>query len=402
MKKVDLLNPFQTMLITIGALPTAYIESMSYYEGLTYLVNYLTNNVIPAVNNNGEVVKELQDKYVELVEYVNNYFSDLNIQNEINNKLDEMAAEGELTSLILDYLQMNGLIMFDTTDDMKAAENLIEGSFTKTLGKLIYSDGLGAYYKVRLKDVADVPDDYDLVELTNYPTLIAERIVTFEESDINDIYSKVGNLTELTTTEKTSVVSAVNEVVGDIGDLSSLTTSEKSSIVGAVNEVNQWNKFNLTVSHQAYRSTSDTDTAQITLGKFKPSTSTFTATSSGLSNAYCNILGATNTDGSIGKLYGMLRVDCNYTLSDTNGYPCLRLRCEDFGINVPDEGYNIWAAGNAYTDGLFSCGSLYIGSDGYIYVYTNTNITLSNKLLTMVLNPCIYFWTSFGDTPDNE
>ena len=402
MKKVELLSPFKTMLITIGNLPTSYIESMSYYEGLTYLVNYLCNNVIPAVNSSGEAVEELQKKYLELVDYVNEYFSDLNVQTEIDNKLDEMAEQGELTQLILDYLSMSGLIMFDTVDDLKAAENLIEGSFTKTLGKLLYTDGLGGFYKIRLKDVSDTPDDYDLVELTNYPTLIAERIVGIDEINISDLDEEIGDLTSLTTSEKSSVVGAVNEVVSDIGDLSTLTTTEKSSIVGAVNEVNQWNKFNLSVTHQAYRTTSDTDSVQITLGKFKPSTATFTTTASGMSNAYCNILGATNSDGSIGKLYGIMRVECNYVLSDTNGYPCIRLRCEDFGIDVPDEGYSIWAAGNAYADGLFSCGSLYIGSDGYIYVYPNTNITLSSKLLTMVLNPCIYFWTSFGDTPDNE
>ena len=402
MKKVELLSPFKTMLITIGNLPTSYIESMSYYEGLTYLVNYLCNNVIPAVNSSGEAVEELQKKYLELVDYVNEYFSDLNVQTEIDNKLDEMAEQGELTQLILDYLSMSGLIMFDTVDDLKAAENLIEGSFTKTLGKLLYTDGLGGFYKIRLKDVSDTPDDYDLVELTNYPTLIAERIVGIDEINISDLDEEIGDLTSLTTSEKSSVVGAVNEVVSDIGDLSTLTTTEKSSVVGAVNEVNQWNKFNLSVTHQAYRTTSDTDTVQITLGKFKPSTATFTTTASGMSNAYCNILGATNSDGSIGKLYGIMRVECNYVLSDTNGYPCIRLRCEDFGIDVPDEGYSIWAAGNAYADGLFSCGSLYIGSDGYIYVYPNTNITLSSKLLTMVLNPCIYFWTSFGDTPDNE
>ena len=35
-KNINLLDPFHKMLITIGNLPTAYIESMSYYEGLTY------------------------------------------------------------------------------------------------------------------------------------------------------------------------------------------------------------------------------------------------------------------------------------------------------------------------------------------------------------------------------
>ena len=103
-KEIKLLSPFKKLCITIGNLPTAYIQSMSYYEGLTYLVNYLYNNVIPAVNNNGEAVEELQEKYVELKNYVDNYFENLNVQAEINNKLDEMAESGELEEIIKQYI----------------------------------------------------------------------------------------------------------------------------------------------------------------------------------------------------------------------------------------------------------------------------------------------------------
>ena len=77
--EVKFLSPFKRMCITIGNLPTAYIESMSYYEGLTFLVNYLANNVIPAVNTNSEAVKELQEKYIELKNYVDNYFENLDV-----------------------------------------------------------------------------------------------------------------------------------------------------------------------------------------------------------------------------------------------------------------------------------------------------------------------------------
>lgn len=49
------------LLITIGNLPTAYLESMSYYEALTYLVNYIQNNLIPAI-------EELQAKVNELID----------------------------------------------------------------------------------------------------------------------------------------------------------------------------------------------------------------------------------------------------------------------------------------------------------------------------------------------
>ena len=75
----------------------------------------------------------------------------------------------------------------------------------------------------------------------------------------NTALTQIGTLTNLTTTDKTSVVSAINEVVtnvstnttnigtntnnisaldGKIGTLTNLTTANKINLVGAVNEVN--------------------------------------------------------------------------------------------------------------------------------------------------------------------
>lgn len=75
--KVDIktLTKFKKFLITIGNIPTSYLESMTYYEMLTWLCNYLQNTVIPAVNNNAEAVEELQDLFIQLKDYVDNYFT---------------------------------------------------------------------------------------------------------------------------------------------------------------------------------------------------------------------------------------------------------------------------------------------------------------------------------------
>ena len=60
-------------------------------------------------------------------------------------------------------------------------------------------------------------------------------------NEVNSESSSVGDLQDLTTTSKTSVVSAINEVNGkanNIGDLTNLTTTDKTNVVNAVNEVN--------------------------------------------------------------------------------------------------------------------------------------------------------------------
>ena len=57
------------------------------------------------------------------------------------------------------------------------------------------------------------------------------------KSDVDNTDEKIGDLDSLTTTDKTDLVSAVNEVNGNIGDLGSLTTTDKTDLVSAVNEV---------------------------------------------------------------------------------------------------------------------------------------------------------------------
>lgn len=80
-------------------LPLVYDDSLSYYELLCKVVNYL-NNTIADVNTLGTDVDNLNRAYNELQSYVNDYFSTLDVQDEINNKLDVMAQNGSLSALI--------------------------------------------------------------------------------------------------------------------------------------------------------------------------------------------------------------------------------------------------------------------------------------------------------------
>lgn len=91
LKNVQNLKPFTKFCCTIGNLPSSYLISMTYEEQLLWLCDYLKNTVIPTVNNNADCVTELQNLFLQLKDYVNNYFNNLDVQNEINNKLDEMA-----------------------------------------------------------------------------------------------------------------------------------------------------------------------------------------------------------------------------------------------------------------------------------------------------------------------
>ena len=54
---------------------------------------------------------------------------------------------------------------------------------------------------------------------------------------INEVQAEIGDITTLTTTDKTDTVSAINEVQAEIGDITTLTTTVKSDAVSAINEV---------------------------------------------------------------------------------------------------------------------------------------------------------------------
>ena len=177
------LPPFKRMCVTIGNLPSSFMESMSYYEALCWLWNYLDKTVIPAINTEGEAITELQTAFTTLKSYVDNYFDNLDVQSEINNKLDEMAESGELTEIIAQYLQLAGVLAYNTVADLVAAENIIDGSITMTLGRNSYSDGLGAFYKIRQITVSDIIDGINIISLDVSDTLIAERI--------NDSYENI-------------------------------------------------------------------------------------------------------------------------------------------------------------------------------------------------------------------
>lgn len=83
-------------------MPLVYDDSLSYYELLCKVVDYL-NKTMEDVETLHDDVTNLHTAYEELQSYVNNYFSTLDVQKEINNKLDNMASSGELYEIIRRY-----------------------------------------------------------------------------------------------------------------------------------------------------------------------------------------------------------------------------------------------------------------------------------------------------------
>lgn len=84
-------------------IPTMFDDSLSYYEALCALNRFIQTNLVEVINNNAKVTEEYIKLVDELKEYVEHYFDNLDVQEEINNKLDEMADDGTLDAIINNY-----------------------------------------------------------------------------------------------------------------------------------------------------------------------------------------------------------------------------------------------------------------------------------------------------------
>lgn len=176
MKKYDYkkLPPFKGMVLQNFPFIEEDFDAITNYQLLCKVVEYL--NVI-AKNN---------DEMIDNIKTLNTWFDNLDVQEEINNKLDEMASDGTLQEIIADYLDTKALFTFDTENDLINATNLINGSYAKTLGKNTLNDGFGATYKITESAISGL----NYITLSN--GLIANVINNFENNYINEISYKTG------------------------------------------------------------------------------------------------------------------------------------------------------------------------------------------------------------------
>ena len=102
-KKFIKLTPFKMQVLQTFPFIDADFDAITNYELLCKVVDYL-NKTINNVDVLNDEVEVYINKFNELKAYVDNYFDNLDVQQEINNKLDVMAQSGELTNLIKNYI----------------------------------------------------------------------------------------------------------------------------------------------------------------------------------------------------------------------------------------------------------------------------------------------------------
>lgn len=157
------LTPFKICMLNNFPFIENSIYELDNYGIMCKIIEHLRN------------VSEITNEQSTAINNLERRFDTLDLQDEVNNKLDEMAQSGELTEIISSYLNTKAIISFNTVSDLKEANNLIVGSKVKTLGYRYVNDEGGANYLVREVINTDVVDDCLLIAL-NDTNLVAELL----------------------------------------------------------------------------------------------------------------------------------------------------------------------------------------------------------------------------------
>lgn len=117
-------------------LPLVYDESLSYYELLCKVVDYL-NKTMEDVDQMIADMGDFQEAYKDFITYineqietletfVNNYFNNLDVQQEINNKIDAMAEAGYFDNLFNTLFRTDIINEAGSVTSAWIAENLLQ------------------------------------------------------------------------------------------------------------------------------------------------------------------------------------------------------------------------------------------------------------------------------------
>lgn len=194
----------------------------------------------------------------------------------------------------------------------------------------------------------------------------------------------IGTLSNLTTEAKTSLVAAINEVdthadaaAGTAADAASTANTASATASTALHDVNALaNYFTLTPT-------------QVAWGDISPTNCTLEG---------ANITIAKNSTSSFGKIYGRI------TVRTTAAATCTITLNIDSGIH-PDSDLAIGPAGLGFLVSTSAHGNSH-GENASITIKPNGNIVIkwwaaAAGSHVCYLWPCCYFFTDFGDLPDN-
>ena len=149
LNKITLLDrqPFKFMTATVGNLPTSFVDSMSYYEMLAWLCQYVTNTLIPQINLNTEAINAIEDEFIALQKEVEEAIA------EIPQLRADFEALVERFNQTIEELQLQYEAFEDEVEaeintkiaEVRQAIMLVVDSYFQTLDSKIDTEIAGVY-----------------------------------------------------------------------------------------------------------------------------------------------------------------------------------------------------------------------------------------------------------------
>lgn len=185
-------------------LPLTYDDSLSYYELLNKVVG-VVNDAVADIKELGYNFEELKELFEKLKKYVNEYFDNLDVQIEINKKLDIMASDGTLDNIINKniFKELNDKVdkhISDTDNKFTNIENqfMLKENYSETacFGLFFNILGEGSYAKSTFWKSGNGKDFYPLIDLPikgrNTVLGYFEKTDTYLRCDYSDIFDSKG------------------------------------------------------------------------------------------------------------------------------------------------------------------------------------------------------------------
>ena len=144
------------------------------------------NKIVEKCNLTGQQVEYLTNAYNALKAYVDNYFENLDLQEEVNTKLDEMSESGELANIIAQFLNANCILKFNTLTDLENSTEVHEDNLVAVFGKEELNDGFVNYYTITTEET-EIPLQNNLYAKAIYNEKV-DGSYLYDEIEQHELY----------------------------------------------------------------------------------------------------------------------------------------------------------------------------------------------------------------------
>lgn len=168
------MKPFRFWVQT--ALPLVYDDSLSYYELLCKVIDYI-NNFITTENQFAETIEEYTAKVDQIQQYVDGYFESSDFQQLVDDALDQMAEDGDFDTIITTILEAYEQQIDGTITGIQGDISGLQDDVSGLDGRLDTAEGSISDNTAAIDDLDDKIDN----EIDGVNDRIDEEVATLNE-----------------------------------------------------------------------------------------------------------------------------------------------------------------------------------------------------------------------------